>query len=349
MGTAVLRSLSKLTQLPEGCSTREYSYDKSGWPTYERCSAELGKSYFLHGATWKLVIDAGSKDGGVDRRLPTIPKRMNDLLASRHFTNGSDKEVVLELYEKTARGILRGKLEFDFSGMTVLCGDEWRSPEQLAETLNRCACLEVLHLCACRIDDDALERLSGKLVRRALPSLKELDISANRFGKAGIAKLGAVLADGVAMDLETIQMFALGEACGDEGIKQFAGAIARGAAPKLSMLNLLANDAGNDGAAVLATALVMRDAKCRVNFMVNARIGIRGRAMMTLALQALHGPEFIHPFSSIPVPAQRAFARGFRAILEQEFGNVELQLGPYVTITSAQTHQSEAMAAIEDA
>ena len=35
-----------LTSLPEGCE-RENAYDDSGWPTYEKCSAELIKRFYL--------------------------------------------------------------------------------------------------------------------------------------------------------------------------------------------------------------------------------------------------------------------------------------------------------------
>jgi hypothetical protein len=68
-----------LTKLPEG-SDKARSYESRGWTTFERCSAELGKSFNLKVAKWKLVIDAGSEDGDVQRRLPTAPTRMEELL-----------------------------------------------------------------------------------------------------------------------------------------------------------------------------------------------------------------------------------------------------------------------------
>ncbi len=43
-----------LTTLPEGCA-RQVGYGDSGWTTYERCSAEQIKKFFLYYAKWKLV------------------------------------------------------------------------------------------------------------------------------------------------------------------------------------------------------------------------------------------------------------------------------------------------------
>ena len=84
-----------LTQLPEQLppgfdSTR--TYDSRGWTTFERCSAELAKSFELGVAKWKLVIDVVDANGGAQRRLPTTPEQIEALLADCRFTNGSDKK-----------------------------------------------------------------------------------------------------------------------------------------------------------------------------------------------------------------------------------------------------------------
>ena len=52
-----------VTQLPEG-SRRSVGYDDSGWTTYERCSAEQIKKFYLESAGWKLVLDLGVADPG---------------------------------------------------------------------------------------------------------------------------------------------------------------------------------------------------------------------------------------------------------------------------------------------
>ena len=96
-----------LTQLPEELPEgfdKSRSYARRGWTTFERCSAELGKSYNLTVATWKLVLDVG---GVAQRRLPTTPARMAELLESRQFTNGADKAAVLQLYTTTASAVVR--------------------------------------------------------------------------------------------------------------------------------------------------------------------------------------------------------------------------------------------------
>jgi len=49
-----------LTQLPDELPAgfdQSRTYDTRGWTTFERCSAELAKSYQLQVAKWKLVID----------------------------------------------------------------------------------------------------------------------------------------------------------------------------------------------------------------------------------------------------------------------------------------------------
>ena len=48
-----------LTQLPEGTERTMPGYDGSGWPTYERRSAEQIKKFYLCEAKWKLVLDLG--------------------------------------------------------------------------------------------------------------------------------------------------------------------------------------------------------------------------------------------------------------------------------------------------
>ena len=47
---------------------------------FERCSAELAKSFKLQKAKWKLVIDIADKGGGAQRRLPTTPERFAKVL-----------------------------------------------------------------------------------------------------------------------------------------------------------------------------------------------------------------------------------------------------------------------------
>ena len=137
---------------------RPYNYDDSGWPTFERCSAELGKSYHLNAAKWKLVIDAGRTDGGAKRRLPNVPKRMHALLGEKNFTNGSDFDVVFKLYKKNCLAILGGKEEFDFSGLPL--DHDKCSPTRLAETLNITQNLEVLYMTASKLTDRDLKDIS---------------------------------------------------------------------------------------------------------------------------------------------------------------------------------------------
>ena len=83
-----------LTRLPAG-SKRELSYSDSGWTTYERCSAEQIKKFYLHNATWKLVLDLGAPEAqfaGRKRSWPVGPEDFDVLIDTKQFTNGADKD-----------------------------------------------------------------------------------------------------------------------------------------------------------------------------------------------------------------------------------------------------------------
>ena len=177
-----------LTKLPEDHGTAR-SYESRGWTTFERCSAELGKSFSLKAAKWKLVVDTGDEEGDVQRRLPTAPARMAELLETRLFTNNADKQGVLELYKRTASAVLGTVEGLDFSGMPLVSGDEWCSPAQLAEALNLCSSLRTLNLSATRLTNKGVEELVGGLDDGALPALTELYCNGVRFSAEGVTTL----------------------------------------------------------------------------------------------------------------------------------------------------------------
>ena len=63
-----------LTKLPEG-ATRTLQYADSGWPTYERCSAEQIKKFTLDEAKWKLVLDLGENKLDAAGRVAQVANR----------------------------------------------------------------------------------------------------------------------------------------------------------------------------------------------------------------------------------------------------------------------------------
>ena len=107
--------------------------DGRGWPVYEERMATLGFKdspsvllcvspphafHFEYVQQWELVVEVGGETAAEARRRrnapPMAPSRFGVLLDERlTFTNGADREVVRDLYRRTA--------EEGFGGRTALC------------------------------------------------------------------------------------------------------------------------------------------------------------------------------------------------------------------------------------
>ena len=314
-----------LTKLPKG-SDKARSYESRGWTTFERCSAELGKSFNLKVAKWKLVIDAGSEDGDVQRRLPTAPKRMERLLESRQFTNNADKGGVLELYKKTVSAVLGTVEELEFAGMPLVSGDEWCSPAQLAEALNMCTTLQYLGLSGTRLTDKGMKELVGGLDVGALPALTRLTLRAGRFGAEGVTTLCNAFGHGLAPKLKGISFSHAPN--GDEHAKALAAAFSSGRMPgSLGHLGLACTDMGDQGATALAAALLKSGVGCRLICSLN-HIGLAGQAALLQVQDAKHGASlglhisvaFGNAPAVLPPFISRAFACGLRYNREKRVG-----------------------------
>ena len=274
------------------------TYDSRGWTTYERCSAELCKTFRLQQAGWPLVIDLGKQRAAL-RRLPTTPERMGELLKERSFTNGADQAQVLDLYEKTARAVLGCVKELSFVGMPFDEKDPWRSPERLGQALNFCVNLKKLDLIFTGLTDEHLASVSGVLSSSALPQLEKLFLGFNHLGPRGIEALGSALVSGVAPGLKV--MFLSANDFGDAGLQSFAAIIAMGMARELQLVELSGNDFGDVGAFALADALRPRLASgeykvgTTINFVYTFNhVGSRGRLALSAALEAKNiAPDFL--------------------------------------------------------
>ena len=287
-------------KLPDSFDAKR-TYESRGWTTFERCSAELGKTFTLQQAGWTLVIDLGKQRAAL-RRLPTTPERMGTLLQERSFTNGADRAQVLALYKKTARAVLGGVKELSFFGMPLDPTDPWRSPERLGQALNFCVNLKKLDLMFTGLTDEHLASISGVLSSSALPQLEQLFLGFNRLGPRGIEALGSALVSGVASSLKTLIL--PGNDIGDAGLKSFAAFMAMGMARELQLVDLGGNDFGDSGAFALADAVRLRLAsgECKVgtNFIFcTNHVGMRGR----LALSAAVKPDFLQFLTSFLVNA----------------------------------------------
>ena len=157
-----------LTRLPEG-STRKVGYSDSGWTTYERCSAEQIKKFFLFEAEWKLVLDLGAGEGNeAQRNWPMGPDEFDTMVESKTFTNGADRDAVKSLFRKMSINQLGGITMLDFDGMSSPTVTDAR---QLGRCLNLCRNLEKLDLCRVGMGADACMELFSTLAGGAMAQL----------------------------------------------------------------------------------------------------------------------------------------------------------------------------------
>ena len=162
-GTAVFL----LTTLPKD-SERKVGYADSGWTTYERCSAEQIKKFYLHDAKWKLVLDLGDGQSATQRNWPVGPDHFDALVETKKFTNGSDKEAVKALFRKMSSNQLGGIEKLDFDGMQPPSVEDAR---RLGGCLNLCANLKVLDLCRVGMSDEACTTMFSTLASGSLAQL----------------------------------------------------------------------------------------------------------------------------------------------------------------------------------
>jgi hypothetical protein len=298
------------------------TYDSRGWTTYERCSAELCKAFRLQKAGWPLVIDLGKQRAAL-RRLPTTPEQMEELLKKCSFTNGADKEMVLEKYQKTARAVLGSVKELSFFGIPFDPKDPWHSPERLGQALKFCVNLKRLDLNFTGLTDEHLASISGVLSSGALPQLEQLFLGFNRLGPRGVKALGSALVRGVAPGLKV--MFFVGNDLGDAGLQSFAAFIAMGKARELQFVDLAGNDIGDDGAVALADAVRLRlrlaSGECDVGSFFQLgfnHVGMRGRLALSAAVKIKNrAPDCMQFFISNFMNA--LFPRGYKEGIKRTF------------------------------
>lgn len=195
-----------LTKLPEG-STRRSGYGDSGWTTYERCSAEQIKKFFLLRAEWKLVLDLGAAAGEEGQRSwPIGPDDFDKLIATKAFTNGADTQVVQSLFRKMSTGQLGGITALNFEGMRPPTLEDAR---HLSGCLNLCVSLESLVLNGVGLDNATCRVIFSNLVEGALPALKSLgliSITARRIADSGAGAIADACEMGAMAKLALLQL-----------------------------------------------------------------------------------------------------------------------------------------------
>jgi len=155
-----------LTKLPEG-STRKIGYADSGWTTYERCSAEQIKKFYLYEAKWKLVLDLGAatgQDAAGQRGWPVGPDDFDKLVAEKKFTNGADEVEVKKLFRKMSINQLGGINELTLHTMPPPNIEDARC---LGGCLNMCSNLLQLGLASVGMTDESCKVMFSTLASGA--------------------------------------------------------------------------------------------------------------------------------------------------------------------------------------
>ena len=182
-----------LTQLPEG-TTRKVGYSDSGWTTYERCSAEQIKKFYLFDAKWKLVLDLGVEgDAAEARNWPVGPDDFDAMIDSKTFTNGSDKDAVKALFRKMSINQLGGIENLVMHQMKPPTIEDAR---RLGGCLNLCHNVKSIGLALCGMSDEACKVMFSTLSSGALAQLNELFLSDNQISDAGLSALAKAITPG---------------------------------------------------------------------------------------------------------------------------------------------------------
>lgn len=238
-----------LTKLPEG-ATREVGYNDSGWTTYEKCSAEQIKKFYLMYAKWKLVLDLGAGEGDATKRgWPIGPDDFDTMLTAKTFTNGADQDAVKTLFRKMSTNQLGGIKRLDFDGMPAPSTIDAR---QLGGCLGLCVNLEGLDLRNVQMSAEAATALFSNLAKGALAQLQLLSLSENSIGDAGVTTLTSACANGALAQLKTLGLD--NTRTGDAGVTALATVCANGALAQLRTLYLSFNKIGDAGLTALASA-----------------------------------------------------------------------------------------------
>lgn len=115
----------------------------------------------------------------------------------------------------------------------------------------------VLSVTCSTIESQGMESLASILNRGALPNCKELILSNNNIGDAGIAALAQAIKPGGSGALSQCTVLQLGSnTFGDAGIIALADACRRGALPKCQILSLDDNYISNTGLLAFADAIM---------------------------------------------------------------------------------------------
>jgi len=260
-------------------------HEQRGWCSFERAVMQLGKndSYacdpflverFGCPATIPHKI---TKIGDRNARasVPLSPDRFDEMLLCKTFTNGTDCAIVQKLYRSTIQDMYAVMTVFDMSRLgwgdtdAVVLADTIKAVTlphvrlfslygnaiadngvtALCASLRDHACpnLEKLQLAENCLGAPAAAAIADLLRSGAVPRIRSLNIGRNEVGAIGANLLGSALPS----TLETISMHS--NKLGSAGVHAIASSLCR--MPKLKEIVLGHNEAGDDGAQALGSAL----------------------------------------------------------------------------------------------
>lgn len=131
-----------------------------------------------------MIVDVGSNTGMSSRLPPLTPEAFAALLEQRTFTNGADKEVVLDLYCTTARAVIGRARVLKFGGL------RWRDEDVvlLSAWLEHASALREISLVGNRIGDaGALALVEVRLCGAVVAAQRSVPRSSPALGSWGLA------------------------------------------------------------------------------------------------------------------------------------------------------------------
>jgi len=169
-----------MTEPPAGSTALRYT--ERGWPTFEYQVSMLAKTWTSSG--WPQLFDVGR---GVDKLFvrppPLSTEALLELLQTKCFTNGADRELVAMLYKKTATNTIQcaANLKFNSSG--------W-GPEELRFFVQQwfpiCDKLEAISFASNPIGPEGAKILCDSLRDGFCPNAEFLNFFNNKIGGEGL-------------------------------------------------------------------------------------------------------------------------------------------------------------------
>mmetsp|Transcript_24296 Transcript_24296/g.80755 ORF Transcript_24296/g.80755 Transcript_24296/m.80755 type:complete len:415 (+) Transcript_24296:151-1395(+) len=147
-------------------------YGNRGWPSFERLVSMIAKPNTP--MVWPLIVDVGEGRGDCARLAPQTVEQFGALMRTKTFTNGSDCDVVIELYRQTVETVLASA-----PALKMLFNAHWGDDEMRSVAALLPLCVEVgvvdFQLSFRELTDDGLGALTAVVkAGRVPPKVKKI-------------------------------------------------------------------------------------------------------------------------------------------------------------------------------